>query len=74
MRPSYGRGDSYLPPRQSSPSGRACAKCRGSGRDVTPGQPRAFPGVAGGWLSRHSPLPPGHPARVRRIAVAGRQA
>jgi len=29
---------------------------------------------AGGWLSRHSPLPPGHPARVRRFAAAGRWA
>ena len=51
--PSYGRGDSHLPPRHSSPSGRACA--------VTPGYPWESPGVAGRWLSRHSPLPPGPP-------------
>jgi len=35
MRLSYGRGDSRLPPRHFSPSGRAGA--------VTPGQPLGFP-------------------------------
>jgi len=42
-RPSSAQGDSRLPPRHSSPSGRACAKCHGSGRAVTPGQPLGFP-------------------------------
>ena len=45
---------------------------RGSERVVTPVSPWAFPGVAGGWLSWHSPLRAGHPARVRLFAAAGR--
>jgi len=53
-------------------SHRGKRKCRGSERAVTPGQPLGFlPGVAGGWLSRHSPLPWADEKRVKRPLPIG---